>query len=73
MFKYTIPLLCISLNESDSKLYIDFGFCEGKNHKHLKNILIYKANHLMLTFFFEKSLHILENESSSVLVDILNT
>jgi hypothetical protein len=42
MVKYITPLPYIGLSESDSKLYIDFEFCEGKNHKHLKNTLIYK-------------------------------
>ena len=27
-----IPLPCIGLSESDSKLYTSFKFCEGKNH-----------------------------------------
>ena len=54
-FKYTTPLPCIGLSESDSTLYTKFEFCEGKNHKHLekknqksKNTLIYKAKQCML-------------------------
>ena len=35
-FKYTTPLPCIGLSESDSTLYTKFEFCEGKNHKHLE-------------------------------------
>jgi hypothetical protein len=42
--KYTSPLTWIGLSESDSNPYTNFEFCEGKNHKHLKNTLIYKAN-----------------------------
>jgi hypothetical protein len=48
--KYTTSLHCRSLSESDSKLYTNFEFCEGKNRKHLENTLIYKA---------KKCLHIL--------------
>ena len=33
--KYTTPLACIGLSVSDFKLYTNFKFCEGKNHKHL--------------------------------------
>ena len=69
--KYTIPLSCIGLSESDSNPYTNFKFCEGKNHKHLENTLIYKAKQYML--FFKKSLHILEDGASSLQVDILNT
>ena len=47
--KYTTPLPCISLSESDSKLYTNFEFCEGTNSKHLKNTLIYKAKQFMFT------------------------
>ena len=42
-------LACIGLSESDSKLYPNFEFCEGKNHKLLKNTLIYKIKKFMLT------------------------
>jgi hypothetical protein len=58
---------CIGLNESDSKLYIDFEVCEGKSHKQLKNILIYKAKQFMLTKQFWK-----KDGASRVQVDILN-
>ena len=54
MVKYTTPLPCIGLSESDSKLYTNFEFCEGKNHKHLKNTLIYKAKQFMLTIVFQE-------------------
>ena len=43
--KYTTSLPSIDLSENDSKAY---NF-EGKNHKHLKNTLIYKAKRFMLT------------------------
>ena len=71
--KYWTPSHCIVLRESDSKLYTDFEFCEGKNHKYLKNTLIYKANQFILIKKIEDSLHILENNASGVQVDILNT
>ena len=39
----------MGLSESDSKLYATFDFYDKKNHKHLKNTLIYKAKQFMLT------------------------
>ena len=69
-----LPLPCIGINESDSKLYTNFELCEEINHKHLKNTLIYKAKQFMLPKKkFKKSLYILEDTASSVQVDILNT
>ena len=47
--------ICIGLTESDSKLYTNFKFSEGKNHEHLKNTLIYN-----------KSPHVLEDNASSL-------
>jgi hypothetical protein len=41
--KYTTALAYIGLSESVSKPYTNFKFCEGKNHKDLRNTLIYKA------------------------------
>ena len=38
----------IALDMFDSKLYTNFKFCRGKNHKHLYNTLIYKAKQFML-------------------------
>ena len=52
MVKYITPLPYTCLSESVSKLYTNFEFCEGKNHKHLKNTLIYKAKQFMLTKLF---------------------
>ena len=72
MVKYTIPLSCRGLSESNSKLYTNFEICGGKNHKHLKNTLIYNAKKFMLTTKFKKSLQILEDGASSVQVDTLN-
>ena len=46
---YTTLLLCIGLSESDSKLHTNFEFCEGKYHKHLKSVLIYKVKQFMMT------------------------
>ena len=37
------------LSESDSILCINFEFCEEKNHRHFKIILIYKAKQFMMT------------------------
>ena len=41
--KHTTPLPNIRLSESDSILYTNFKFCEGKNHRLLRNTLMYKA------------------------------
>ena len=41
--KWTTLVPWIGLSENVTKLYINFEFCEGENHKHLKNTLIYKA------------------------------
>ena len=56
MVKWTTPEPCIGLcesdpkSESDSKIYIDFEFCEEKIINNLKkNKLIYKAKQIMLT------------------------
>jgi hypothetical protein len=38
MVKDISPLPCIGLGESDSILYTNFEFCEGKNHKFEKHI-----------------------------------
>ena len=54
MVKHTTPLPCIDLSGSDSKLYNDFEFCEGKNHKHLKNTLVYKGEQFILTKRFQE-------------------
>ena len=56
------------LSESDSKLYTHFEFCEKKNHKHWKNILMYKAKQFMKNKP-QESLHILEDGASGVQVD----
>jgi hypothetical protein len=51
------------LRNSDSKLYTNFEFREENIHKHLKNILIYKANR-----FMNFVLDILEHGASGVQV-----
>ena len=56
------------LSETNSKLYTNFEFCEGKNHKHFKNTLIYKAKQKILTKKFKKNLHILKDGASGVQV-----
>ena len=43
-------------NEGDSNLYTNFEFCDEINHRHFKNILIYKAKQMLMTKWFrEKS------------------
>jgi hypothetical protein len=49
MVKWTAPDPNLVFNESNSKLYTNFEFCEGKNHRHFKNIPIYKAKPIMMT------------------------
>ena len=45
---------CLVFNESDSKLYINFEFCEEKNHRHYKEILIYKVKQIVMTKQFQE-------------------
>ena len=59
---------CLELSESDSKLYTDLEFCEEKNHRHFKTIMIYKAKQFMMGKNSKKSLHILEDGTSGVQV-----
>ena len=67
MVKYTTLVPYIGLSESDLLyLYTNLEFCEGKNHKHFINTLIYKAKKFMLTHFFQESLQILEDGASGV-------
>ena len=47
--KWTAPDPCLVLSESGSILCTNFEFCEEKNHRHLKNILIYKAKQFIMT------------------------
>jgi hypothetical protein len=70
---YTTPLPCIGSSEIDSKLFTNFEFfVKEKNHKYLKNTLIYKAKQvLLMIFFLKRSLHILEDGASNVQVEIL--
>ena len=53
---------------SDSNIYTNFEFCEGENHEHFKNTLIYKAKKLTFIFFLKNSIHILEDNASCVKV-----
>ena len=48
MVKYTTPLPSIGLSESVSQLYINFEFYERRNHKHLKNTFIHKAEQFIV-------------------------
>jgi hypothetical protein len=74
MVKYITPLLYIGSSESDSKIYINFEFCEEIGHKHLKSTLVYKSKQFMLINFFARKVYILlfEDGASSLQVDILN-
>ena len=47
--KWTAIDPCPMLSESDLDLYITFDFLEGKKHRHLKKMLIYKVKHFMMT------------------------
>ena len=49
MVKWTTHDPYPMLSESDSKLYTAFKFCEETNHKHFKNMLIYKNKQFMMT------------------------
>ena len=71
--KYTTSLPCIGLSESDLRLYPNFEFCEGKNHKHLENTFDVQSQAIYVdNKKFKKSLHILEDGVSNVQVEILN-
>jgi hypothetical protein len=48
MVKWITPNPCLVLSESDSKLYTNLEWCEEKNHRHIKRILIYKAKQYMM-------------------------
>ena len=69
--KYTTPLPCIVLSESDSNLYTNFEFCEGKIIT-IENTLIYKAKQFVLGKNIKNSVHDLEDGGANVQVDILN-
>ena len=56
---WSTPNPWLVFNESGSKLYTNFEFCEEKNHRHFKNVLIYKS---------KQSSHILEDSVSVVQV-----
>lgn len=47
-----------SESESDKKKYIYFEFCEGKNHKGLKNTLMYKVKQFMLKKIIMRKVYI---------------
>jgi hypothetical protein len=71
--KWTSPNACLVFSESGSKLYTNFEFCEEKNHRHFKNILIYKDKKIMMTTKIKnkkskESLHILQDGASVVQV-----
>ena len=47
--KWTTHDPCLVFSECVSVLYTNFEFYEGKNHKHFKSKLIYKAKHITMT------------------------
>ena len=49
---------CLVFNENDSKLYTNFEFCEEKNDRHLKYILIYKAKQIVMTKEISRKVYI---------------
>ena len=56
------------------KLYVNFEFCGGKNHLHSKKHIDLQSQVICVDKkFFKKSIHILEDNVSSVQVDLLNT
>ena len=63
MVKYTTPLSSINLNESDSKLYTNFEFCEGKNHKQLQKYIDLQSQAIYVDKKnLKKSLHIFRRQ-----------
>ena len=56
--KWTTPDPCLAFRESVSKLYTNFEFCEENNHRHIKNILIYKAKQSIMTKQIPRKVHI---------------
>ena len=58
-------------SQEDRSFYLstNFEFCEEKDNRHFKNILIYKAKQFMMAKRYpKKSLHILEDGVSGVQV-----
>jgi hypothetical protein len=49
--KYTTPSACIGSSESDSKLYTNVEFCEGKNHKQLKKHIDLQNQAIYVDYF----------------------
>ena len=54
--------------ESDSKLYTNFELCEERNHRHFKNMMVYKTKQIMVTKKIQENLNILEDDASGVQV-----
>jgi hypothetical protein len=52
--KWTTHDRCLVLSESVSKLYTNFECREEKNYKHIKKILIYKAENFMMEKKFQE-------------------
>ena len=62
--KWTTPDPCLVFSENKSKLYTDFEYCEQKNHKNSKNMLICKAKHSRMTKKIQEKVYISEDGTS---------
>jgi hypothetical protein len=52
-------------SESNSKVYTNFESCGGKNDKRFKNILIYKAQQIMMTSKIPRNVYIFLDDGAS--------
>ena len=66
--KWIAPDPCPILNQSGSKLYTNFKFCEENNHNLFRNILIYKAKQFMTTNQFQEKCTYFRDDASGVQV-----
>ena len=66
MVKWTALDPCTCLSGSDSELYVNFEFCEKKDHSDFKkrNDLQNQVIYVDQIFFKNKSLHIVEDGAS---------
>ena len=68
--KWTTHDPWLVLSESGSKLYTDFEFCKEENHRHYRNILIYKAKQFRMTKTIPRKVYIFYGTSGVQLGDI---
>ena len=73
MVKYATPLPCIGLSESDPVYIQTLSLLRKISETISKDVDLQSQEIYVDSFFFKKSLHILEGSASSVQVDILNT